>query len=362
MAICVVGGGIIGLLTAYELARASQSVVVLDRGALGRESSWAGGGILSPLYPWRYPEPVTQLASWGQAYYPKLTRALRDAGTVDPEWTPSGMLTLSPPDADRAIKWGELHGTSLQLVAGADLNRLVPGLAVEEHGLWDPSVAQVRNPRLLAALQQVLKQMGVEIRENALVEGFVTEGGRLRALKTARGELHVEQCVIAAGAWASELLRPTGLLLPVHPVRGQMLLLRAQPGLLTHIVLKDGRYLIPRRDGRVLVGSTVEEVGFDRSTTDVARQELLAAATGLMPELGRCEVERHWAGLRPGSPEGVPYIGEHPEIRGLFVSTGHYRNGIVLGPASAHLVVDLMLDRAPVVNPVPYSLGRREAF
>ncbi len=362
MAICVVGGGIIGLLTAYELVQAGRSVVVLDRGALGRESSWAGGGILSPLYPWRYPEAVNQLASWGQAYYPELTRSLQSAGAVDPEWTPSGMLTLAAPDIDQAIKWSEQHGNSLQLIAGAHLERLAPGLVLEEPALWDSRIAQVRNPRLLTALGQVLRQKGVEIRENTSVEGFVTEDGRLRALNTAQGELRVEQCVVAAGAWASQLLRPTGLVLAVRPVRGQMLLLRAQPGLLARIVLKAGRYLIPRRDGRVLVGSTVEEAGFDRSTTETAREELWASATALMPALARCEVERHWAGLRPGSPAGVPYIGEHPEIRGLFVSTGHYRNGIVLGPASARLVVDLMLGRKPVVDPAPYSPARSEAF
>ncbi len=363
MTICVIGGGIIGLLTAYELAEAGRSVVVLERGSLGRESSWAGGGILSPLYPWRYPDAVTQLAAWGQSYYPELARRLRGAGAVDPEWTPSGMLTLNPGDADEAIKWGERQSpSSLRLVTDTEVRALAPGLTASGPALWDPSIAQLRNPRLLAALGRALREMGAEIREHVSVEGFVATGGRLRAVMTSQGDLNVDQCVVATGAWAAELLRPTGLSLPVHPVRGQMLLIRARPGLLGPIVLKEGRYLIPRRDGRILVGSTVEEVGFDLSTTEQARQDLQAAAHELMPELARYEVERHWAGLRPGSPDGVPYLGEHPEIRGLFVSTGHYRNGIVLAPASARLVADLMLDRVPLFDPTSYSLARSEAF
>lgn len=360
MAICVVGGGIIGLLTAYELTQANQSVVVLERGALGRQASWAGGGILSPLFPWRYPEPVTQLASWSQARYPELTRALCDAGALDPEWTPSGMLTLAPSDTDQAMRWSQYHGKTLQLVDGPDMKKLVPGLRVQGPALWDPGIAQVRNPRLLTALRQILQQKGVELRENSPVDAIIASGGRLRALKTPQGEFPVEQCVVAAGAWAGDLLRPNGVSLPVRPVRGQMLLLRAKPGLLNCIVLKERRYLIPRRDGRILVGSTVEEVGFDRSTTETARQDLLASATDLMPELERYDVEHHWAGLRPGSPDGIPYIGEHPRIRGLFVCTGHYRNGIVLAPGSARLAADLVLARTPVIDPAPYALP--EAF
>lgn len=361
MTIGIVGGGIIGLLTAYELAQAGRSVVVLERGTLGREASWAGGGILSPLYPWRYPEPVTRLASWGQAYYPRLVRALTDAGTIDPEWTPSAMLTLAVSDAENALTWAELHESSLQLVGSDEVKRLVPGLAIAGPALWDPAVAQVRNPRLLAALARLLRQKGVEIREGSRVEAIQARGGRLRALSTRQGELHVEQCLIASGAWVDELVGATGLSLPVRPVRGQMLLLRARPGLLGPIILKEGRYLIPRRDGRILVGSTVEEVGFDCSTTATARDDLWAAATELMPELGQCPVESQWAGLRPGSPDGVPFIGPHPEIQGLFVCAGHYRNGIVLGPASARLVADLMLGRPPIVDPAPYAPGRAEA-
>lgn len=358
MAICVVGGGVIGLLTAYELAQAGRAVIVIDRGRLGRESSWAGGGILSPLYPWRYPAAVSSLALWGQQRYPSLTKELFDASGVDAEWTPSGTLTVAAPDADLAVRWAEKHRTNTHLVSAAKLQELEPGLLVDGPALLDEGVAQIRSPRLLSALAHTLRRKGVEIWENVVVEGVVTGRGRLQALRTSRGELQAQQCIVTAGAWTGQLLAQTGLTLPIRPVRGQMLVLRAQPGLVRHIVLKEGRYLVPRREGRILVGSTIEEVGFDHSTTLAAREELWAAAVGLVSALADYEIEHQWAGLRPGSPEGIPYIGAHPEIRGLFVSTGHYRNGIVLAPASARLAADLMLGREPLLDPIPYALAR----
>jgi glycine oxidase len=147
---------------------------------------------------------------------------------------------------------------------------------------------------------------------------------------------------------------------PVHPVKGQMLLLRGEPGAVQRIVLGETRYVIPRRDGRVLVGSTMENADFDKTPTELAKQSLLASARELIPLLGDYRLERHWAGLRPGSPAGVPFIGPHPELEGLFFNAGHYRNGVVMGPASARLVADLLLGREPILNPALFSLNRIE--
>lgn len=362
MSFHVIGGGIIGLLCARELSQAGQSASVLERGRVGREASWAGGGILSPLYPWRYPEAVTRLALWSARAYPQLAMSLQASTGVDPEWTQSGMLTLDAGDAVQAQTWAEQHGVRLKSVFGAALEALEPQLAAEGQGLWDEGVAQVRNPRLVQALRQDLAQAGVRFQEGVTVTGFRHQRGRLTALLTPQGDIPTRGCLVAAGAWIADLLQTVGLRLPIRPVRGQMLLLRGPAGLLSRIVLKEGRYVIPRRDGRVLVGSTVEEVGFDRTTTIGARESLVATAVTLVPALADCEIERQWSGLRPGSPDGVPYIGEHPEIRGLWVCAGHYRNGIVLGPASARLLADLVLDRPPTLDASPYRVERAEAF
>jgi len=147
--------------------------------------------------------------------------------------------------------------------------------------------------------------------------------------------------------------------LAVEPVRGQMILFRASPELLKRIVPDQGRYMIPRRDGHILMGSTVEHVGLDKRTTESAREELVAAALKLVPELAKAEVVKHWSGLRPGSPDGVPFIGPHPDIEGLFVNTGQFRNGVVMGLASAELAANHMTGRTPILDDTPYLLQNR---
>jgi glycine oxidase len=244
----------------------------------------------------------------------------------------------------------------LQVIDRPTFQRLEPQAAdPAAEALWMPEVGQVRNPRLLQALRVRLGQMGVEIRTGEAVESLMRVGGRCTGVRTPRGVLHADAVVVCAGAWSGGLLGDLPAPPAIHPIRGQMLLFRAEPGTISRMVLEGSRYVIPRRDGRTLFGSTLEDVGFDKETTQEARDELYTIATMRFPILKRFEVERHWAGLRPSSPAGVPYIGRHPEVAGLFVNAGHFRNGIVLGPASARLAADLVLERAPSLDPAPYA-------
>jgi glycine oxidase len=203
-----------------------------------------------------------------------------------------------------------------------------------------------------------LNLQGVEIHENTPVLGLMTRGGTIRGVRTAAGEYSADRVVITAGAWSAQLLRETGLELPVEPVRGQMVQFQASPGLLRHIVLYQNHYLIPRLDGLILAGSTLEYTGFDKATTTEARDELTRATSALVPALSECELVRQWAGLRPGSPEGVPFIGEHPMIRGLFVNAGHFRNGVVMAPGSVQLLLELMLKQSGFTDTAPYAIDK----
>ena len=180
---------------------------------------------------------------------------------------------------------------------------------------------------------------------------------------TASDTIPADCVVVAAGAWSGELLATLGLYLPVEPVKGQMILYKCELDYLPAMVLAEGRYAIPRRDGHVLVGSTLEHVGFDKTPTGEARASLKASAEKMLPGLAQREVVGHWAGLRPGSPDGVPFIGEVPELPGLWLNCGHYRNGLVLAPASCELLKNLMLGETPIVDPAPYSpVGRLRAL
>jgi glycine oxidase len=355
----VVGGGLIGMLTARILREAGAEVVLVERGELGREASWAGGGILSPLYPWRYPEPVTTLSSYSQARYPGFAESLREETGIDPEWTHSGLLILDVDEQDEALDWARRSGADLRPVDREALRECEPALSVgPEAGLWMPAIAQVRNPRLVKALRASLAQRGVDCRTGTPVDRVSVRGGRAVGVETDVGPIEGDRVVVATGAWSAHLVPGVADGLPVEPVRGQMILFKTEPGTVSRIVLHRSRYLIPRRDGRVLAGSTLERVGFDKSTTEEAAEDLRRAAIELVPALEHAPIEHHWAGLRPGSPTGVPFIGEHPQIRGLFANAGHFRNGVVMGLASAQLMADLVLDREPAFDPEPFRLER----
>lgn len=359
MQVVIVGGGINGLLTARELFRGGCQVTVLDQGLLGREASWAGGGIVSPLYPWRYPPAVSALARWAQQAYPDLAAELLEETGIDAEFERSGLLFLDTPDQRDAQVWAAQHDVPLNLLGAADMRQRWPGLPDDvETGVHMPTLAHIRNPRLLKALVASLRQSPqVSLREQTEVVAVHAAVGGLASVDLASGErLQADAIVVCAGAWSARLLARLGLSLPVRPIRGQMLLYQLAPGAVPMMIMRDGHYLIPRRDGLVLCGSTLEDAGFDKTITAAAGATLTQAATCIWPVLSGVEPIRQWAGLRPSSPNGIPFISALPGHAGLWVNAGQFRNGLVLAPASARLLADRMLGRAPAIDPLAYSL------
>lgn len=354
MHVIIVGAGLMGLFTAWWLRQAGVRVTLVERGEPGREASWAGGGILTPLYPWRYPAPVWALSDWSLRQYPELVRELARRSGVDAQWMRSGMVVLDEDDRLEALSWGREQARTLEDWDSAALHGAIPGLGDHLSAMYLPWAGQVRNPRLVRALVAALAGDGVEIRSGEPVQGLIANSARVSGVKTARESLHGDAVVVAAGAWSGRLLAPE-MALEVKPVKGQMLLLRGRRGLLSHMLLHNGRYVIPRRDGWLLVGSTLEYTGFDQDTTATARAQLMAAAATMLPALGELPVSRHWAGLRPASPNGIPFISAHPEVTGLYANAGHFRNGVVMAPASGRLMADLLLQRTPIVDPAPYA-------
>jgi glycine oxidase len=357
----IVGGGVIGMMTTLQLADAGHSVTLVERRRCGQEASWAGGGIVSPLYPWRYGPAVSRLSRWSEGFYPELAERLREESGIDPEYRQKGLLYLRVEDEARALEWAREQSKRLERVDADFLYAREPQAAPGfQKALWMPTLGSLRNPRLVRSLRTRLVAMPqVTLREEVEVTGFEVAGGRVLAVQTTRGDLAGGQVVVSGGAWAAGLLETLGVALPVRPVKGQMILFKAPPGLVQRVVLMDGRYVIPRADGRVLAGSTLEECGFDKSTDTEARASLMSSATAIIPALADCKVEHHWAGLRPGSPDGVPFIGAVPGLDNLYVNAGHYRNGLVLAPASTRLLVDRLLGREPILDPTPYALEGR---
>ncbi|WP_250656790.1 glycine oxidase ThiO [Alkalimarinus coralli] len=357
----IIGGGAIGMMQARELAQAGVEVTLIEKGLCGQESSWAGGGIVSPLYPWRYSEPVTALASWSQGYYGNLAESLEAESGVDPELTRHGLMMLSVDDQAKALEWAATHKSWAEQIEKNEIYKLEPNLREGVcSALWMPQVGSIRNPRLVRALyKSIQREPLVTILEGSTVTELISRSGKVVGVKVEGREVRADKVVIAAGAWSGDLLGSIGVKLPVEPVRGQMILFKAKPGVVNRVVLCDGKYVIPRRDGRILAGSTLEYVGYDKQTTEPAKQLLADIAIDMFPALANTPIEHHWAGLRPGAPDGVPFIGEVPDIENLFVSAGHFRNGLVLAPASVRVMTSLLLGQDSPVDPEPYGLTKR---
>lgn len=339
MSYILTGAGALGLATAGALLQQGASVTVLERGSVGRESSWAGGGILSPLCPWDYPEEVSRLALRGMSMFGDLAEMLRQSTGIDPEYSRSGMLVLPPLDVKAAFQWCTAHGMRAE---------------EREGGVLLPDVAQARNPRLLQALRARVEQLGGRIVEQCEVKQIVAEAGQVAHLATSQGNFSADAYIVTAGAWSKVLLDEHALQIDIKPIRGQMLLFKFDAPPVPHIVLKKDFYLIPRRDGHLLVGSTREDVGFDKSTTDEVRAMLLQRGTELLPALRDKPVVQHWAGLRPGSPGNIPTIGRHPHLPNLYVNSGHFRYGVTMSPACVEVLLNTMNGTPQPFDVSPY--------
>lgn len=339
--VIIIGAGAVGCLSALILAERGWRVTLIDQGGMGLESSWAGGGILLPLLPWNYTEPVNRLAMAGAAQYPVLAEKLLQETGIDPQYRRCGMRILPPLDQAAALQWCEAHG----LIAERD-----------NDSLWLPQVAQARNPRLMQALHAQLGIQGVELLEHTQLAPLPASGGRLTSWQDTAGRAYeADAYVVTAGAWSQNLLGPNALSLQLKPMRGQMLLYQLPPDTLPHLLYREDFYLIPRVDGHILAGSTVEDVGFDKSTTPAVAAELAAKAIALLPQLADAPIVKHWSGLRPGSPDNIPVIDRHPAFDNLYLNTGHFRYGVTMAPASAQILASLLCGETPPMDATPYA-------
>ncbi len=357
----IVGAGAIGMMTAQLLSQQGQSVCLLDKADVGSESSWAGGGILSPLYPWRYADAVNDLSQWSQQHYPEFISNLTRETGIDSEILSSGLLIRNIEDQrPEIVAWMKKYNRDAQFVSASEAHEIEPLTSdIKGESLWLPNVGQVRNPRFVKALHQLMKNSAISIKTHCEVLEIKTTNNKFSVVQTTAGAIAADNLIVASGAWSGELLKKLAgqqqALVDVNPVRGQMMILKTPPDTLKRIILDSGHYLIPRKDGRVLIGSTLEFVGFDKNTTQQAHDKLLAAAISIVPSLSHYPVEYHWAGLRPGTADGIPYICKHPEVSGIYINTGHYRNGIIMGLASAQLLVNIMLDMPKILDTTAFE-------
>ncbi|MDF0377956.1 FAD-dependent oxidoreductase [Methylophilus sp. YYY-1] len=330
--VVVVGGGIVGCLTAMQLKKQGHTVTLVERNIVAAqtsgESSWAGAGIAFPLLPWFYQEIVNELALAGARAYPAVSAELFAETGIDPECTRSGMLIQPPFDQQAALDWCQRYGLQAEL---------------QGDNLLIPEVVQIRNPRLLQSLKAWLIKHGVTLREQTQLMPLQEGASAIHTWQTTTGEtLSADHFVVTSGAWSFELLKQTALSLEIKPMRGQMLLYQMSPGLLPHIIYREGFYMLQRRDGHLLAGSSLEDVGFDTGVTESMRLEMLQKAEAILPALRGQSVIKHWSGLRPGTPHNIPTIGRHPNIENLYLNTGHFRYGVTMAPECARRIAALL--------------------
>lgn len=360
----IVGGGVIGLSVAYRLACEGVLSTVLDRRGVGQEASWAGAGMIPANTERLRTHPNVELRSWSAVLYPAWSAALREETGIDNGYQVTGGVDVAATaDEERDLRssagrW-KTEGIVYERLAPADFARVEPALNPDLRvAYFLPDRAQVRNPRHLRALAAAASKRGVTLRPDEPVLGFEAIGGRVSAVRTATESIACGGVILTAGAWTGGLLDGLGLHAPTPPLKGQIVLLRGDRPLLRRIVEHGKNYLVPRDDGRVLIGATEEDAGFDTRSTPTAVRDLIAEALRLCPSLAGAEVERAWAGLRPGSVDTRPYLGVVPGYVNALVAAGHKRAGLQLSPATAELISDLALGRPPRIDLRPFRIGR----
>lgn len=358
--VVLIGAGVIGLSIAEELAAQGQSVMVLDQGIPGKESSWAGAGMLPPGNLAAAKTPEAKLRGLSAEMWEAMSRRLKEETGIDNGYLRCGSLCIGRetdhPRLEAEIKTYLSENIDVEKLSTDGIRKYEPHVSREYTcGYRLPEAGQVRNPRHLSALLCNVTRMGVNIRESLPCLGFDTQGNRVTGVRTPAGTISGGQFVVTSGAWSTELMQAGGCTLSVRPVRGQIVLLRTIPRLINHLVEEGIRYLVPRADERVLLGATQEEVGFDKSNTLNGIEELLSFGRKIVPGLDRAMIERTWAGLRPGSPDNLPIIGRFPRFENAFVATGHFRSGLQMSPGTAKLMRQILLGQSTEIDVAPYS-------
>jgi glycine oxidase len=357
--VLILGGGVIGLTVAYSLARENIKVEVVDRGDFGQEASWAGAGIIPPGNSASAHTPFDRLRALSSEAFPALSRELRERTGIDNGYVRCGGLVIPEDHEDADDQEWRGEGIRCEELTESEVRRLEPSLAAGSlRALHLPDTAQLRNPRHIRALVAACASCGVLLRQGCPAVGFERQGERIGAVITVGGRMSAGCYVITSGAWSDTLLEQVGWRPGIRPVRGQIALLNTGVPLFRRVLMHGKRYLVPRPDGRVLIGATEEDAGFDKRTTAVAIRDLLDFGIGLVPRLADAPLERTWAGLRPGSPDGLPYLGRVPGLDNLYVAAGHFRAGIQLSPGTGTVMAELILGRPPTVPLESFRLDR----
>ncbi len=357
--VIIIGGGIIGCAIAYNLAKRDVKPLVIDKATrVGTEASWAGAGILTSHASTNEPYPTLCRASLTR--YPTLAEELRAETQIDIEFIRSGTLSVFFNQteaagliglADRRVK----RGFSAEVLTAEEAWQLAPALAKSIAGaVLFPEDAHVRNPKMVKALAKGAAKLGARFRLGNPVTNFVKEDEHVIGVIVNGETLYADTFVIAAGCWAGTLIDQLGVPIQVEPVRGQIVLVETMPPPFQHIIDGLGIYIVPRADGRILLGATVEYVGYDKTATVDGAKQMIDAGVAIAPQLANAAFVQTWAGLRPYVKKG-PILGYLPGYDNVALATGHFKNGILLAPITGQLIAELLTTGEPSLSLQPFQ-------
>ena len=363
----IIGGGVIGLSIAYDLAQHGCSVQLFDAAEPGQEASWAGAGILSPSTRVKANHPYDELRAISWETHPRLASQLHEQTGIDNGFRTCGGIVVARSSGEAAMLLGYLQmledeGIAAHEVSPIELKELEPKLDEQpiQRAVVLPEEAQLRNPRHVKALTAGCEALGVTVNSHCSVSEVHTNSDSITSMTLADGRTVQTPgpVCIASGAWSQAILQRIGVTTGILPIRGQMVLFKSEQPLITHIVSEGPRYLVARDDGRLLAGSTEDEVGFVKGNTDEAVSELKQFAYSLVPGLRDVEIERTWSGLRPASFDGFPYMGRLSGLDNGFVAAGHFRSGLFLSAGTA-IVMSQAMRSVPVdIDLSPFQVNR----
>ena len=349
--VVIVGGGVIGLAIARALAlRGVSDVTLIERGQPGTEASWAAGGILAPQVEADHVDDFFHLAAASRDLYPAFAESLKKETGIDVELDQTGTLCLGFTQRDEGelrsrYDWQSSEGLSVEWLTGDEARRIEPFISKQVRcALRFPKDYQVENRRLVQALLKANEKRGMRLITDCNVSELLIENGKVCGVETSSGFVAASVVVVAAGAWTSLISSSATTLPKIEPIRGQMLCFETRPRIARHVIYSSRGYVVPRRDGRVLAGSTTECVGFERRVTDEGISAIKSMAIEIAPALAQLAPIDSWAGFRPRATDDLPVLGPCEEIAGLFYATGHYRNGILLAPITGELIAAAIVD------------------
>lgn len=372
--IVVVGGGIIGLSIAYEMATRGHRVTLLERDTFGQKASWAGGGMIPASNAETAIHPMEHLAALSHRLHVQWSEVLRERTGIDNGFRQCGGLYVARTPGEIAAligvtsEWAEL-GIDFERLDDQEFGERFEAFAglmdrsTRCQSVWVPGESQFSNPHHLKALVIACRQLGVSMCEGLGESVVETTRSAVVSVKANGKSYHGDQFFFTCGPWTQRLIEPTGVSLPMQPVRGQIALYRLDPTAHANIAMgpilyEGGRYLVPRRDGHVLAGSTIEEAGFDCRTTEPEINELRDWAENLTPAIDRSHYVKSWAGLRPATYDGFPYLGRLGGFGNAYVATGHFKSGLHLSTGTAVVMADLADGKPTSVDLRPLSPSR----